>query len=308
MIIMKEMINRGLLYCIFAIVIGGCTCNKEKKASSVSSSPQEVKEDTLSTSTMEKDRVSHVLHSLSSPLELIILIKEEGANYQPKLLHSTGQLSDYDSGFKKALNLGIYGTDLGYVGLFEERQAAISYLDAVQNLVSDLDVKHFFDFETLKRLAANRGNPDSLLYITTASFERMNNYLRTQGRSEVGALIMAGGWVEGLYLAAQKATQLESPMLKKRVGEEKLTLNEVLVLISNYKHNPSYAQLYKKLKNLQAAYQEVRISYKPGKRRTVKKDGTVKVHGKRKSVVHITSDQLQRIKQSIADIRNYITE
>src|SRR5688500_16735654 len=58
--------------------------------------------------------VNEILHRIPSPLEISVLLKESGKKYNSEFLNSPENLSRYNTNYKRALNLGIYGTDLGY--------------------------------------------------------------------------------------------------------------------------------------------------------------------------------------------------
>ncbi len=70
------------------------------------------------------------LFSIPSPLQTSILLKSSGANYSKDLLNVTSKLPSYSTEYKKALNLGVYGADLGYVIIYGQTQDALGYLSA----------------------------------------------------------------------------------------------------------------------------------------------------------------------------------
>ena len=105
------------------------------------------------------------------------MLKDAGTQYDYSLLNEPANSSNYNSNFNKAINLGIYGTDLGYANIYEENQDAIQYLNSIKGLANDLSIGQFFDFTTIARLATNSKNLDSLLLITTQNFNSINSYL-----------------------------------------------------------------------------------------------------------------------------------
>ncbi|NJM14862.1 MAG: hypothetical protein HC896_05330 [Bacteroidales bacterium] len=46
--------------------------------------------------------------------------------------------------------------------------------------------------------------------------------------------MIAGVWVEGLYLATQVAAETESNELLERIGEQKKILDQLLLILKNY--------------------------------------------------------------------------
>ncbi len=282
-------------------LFGSCTCNQDKKQKLLSASKQT--DTTTTVSGISKKKVSDVLTSIPSPLELSFMIKESGSQFDKSLLNKTSNLSQYNTSFQKAINLGIYGTDLGYINLYNQNEEVVDYLSTVRTLVTDLNVAHLFNFTTLKRLAQNQGKTDSLLYMTTSTFEQMNNYLKDQNRSALSVLILTGGWLEGLHLASNVALKNNHKNLMERVGEQKLTLNDVLTLVSAYQHNKKFAHLHQQLKKLKKAFKQVKIEYQKGGKKRVVKNDMVVVKDQRESIVKINRQDLQAITDTMKSIR-----
>src|SRR5688572_3696621 len=139
--------------------------------------------------TISEEVISSILNSIPSPLEISVLLKESGKKYNASYLNSVDNLSKYNSNYKKALNLGVYGTDLGYTNIYEQNQDGVKYMSSIKELADGLNIGQFFDVETIGRLATNSKNLDSLLLITTQNFNSINHYLQTQSRanlSEIG--------------------------------------------------------------------------------------------------------------------------
>src|SRR5258706_6241167 len=124
---------------------------------------------------IDEEVISSILNEIPSPLEISVLLKESGTKYNLGLLNSSDNLSKYNSNYKKALNLGIYGTDLGYTNIYQQNQDGIKYLASIKSLANELNIGKFFDRETIGRLAGNSKNLDSLLLITTQNFNAINH-------------------------------------------------------------------------------------------------------------------------------------
>ena len=75
-----------------------------------------------------------IFYSLPSPLETATLIKSAGAEYNEELLNKTANADNYTTIKKRALNLGIYTTDLSYASLFEQSQTSLNYMNASKKM------------------------------------------------------------------------------------------------------------------------------------------------------------------------------
>ena len=138
---------------------------------------QESLTDTTSAPQLEisQEVLSDIIQQIPSPLEISVLLKESGTNYDKSLLNKADNVSEYNSNFDKAVNLGIYGTDLGYTNIYEQNQDALFYLGSIRKLAEGLSIGQFFDFSAISRLATNSKNLDSLLLITTQNFNNINS-------------------------------------------------------------------------------------------------------------------------------------
>jgi hypothetical protein len=186
--------------------------------------------------TIDEEVINSILQQIPSPLEISVLLKESGTKYNASILNSADNLSKYNSNYKKALNLGVYGTDLGYTNIYEQNKDGIKYLSAIKSLADGLNIGQFFDIETIGHLAANSKNLDSLLLITTQNFNSINHYLQTQSRANLSVLLLIGGWVEAMQITCQVAAKdVKNKELQEKIGEQKIILEQIVLLLSFYK-------------------------------------------------------------------------
>lgn len=259
---------------------------------------------------MSSEAINEVIKSIPSPLELTSLIKESGAEFNKGMLNSTESKGGYTQTFSKAVNLGIYGADLGYINIYEKSTAAIDYLGAVRGLADDLYLGQFFDFETLKRLASNSSKLDSLIFISTMSFEKMNNYLAKQKRDNISVLMLIGGWIESLHLAATVAKETKSPKLMERVGEQKISLDQIMILLKLFKDDKAFVGLNDEVEKLKNLFDQVKITYEYKEPVTKEVDGmlVVEENSGSTSTVEISQPLFEQIAAQISKIRTTLTK
>jgi hypothetical protein len=232
------------------------------------------------------------------------LIKSLGVQFSNKYLAPTDDVEEITSSFQQALNLGIYGADLGYLNMYNKTNQVIDYISAIKFLADGIKVGQFFDFSTLKRLATAKSNLDSLMYVSVHSFNQMDKYLRSNKRSNISVLIIAGVWIEGLYLATQVAKEKHHPNLSERIGEQKIILNDLIIILENYKKDRQFNLLIKDLQTIKDEFQNVNIKYEVGEPEMIEQDGMLLIVQNEKSIVEISDEQLKSIIETTSKIRN----
>lgn len=256
---------------------------------------------------IDEEVIGSILQQIPSPLEISVLLKESGTKYSFSLLNSPDNLSKYNSNYKKALNLGIYGTDLGYTNIYQQNQDGIKFLASIKSLANELNIGQFFDIETIGRLAGNSKNLDSLLLITTQNFNDINRYLQTQGRANLSVLLLTGGWLEAMQITCQVA--LKDPKnkeLREKIGEQKIILEQIVLLYSFYKDDENMASLLKDLEELKGAFDKINITYTYKESTMEVVNGVAVIKDNSTTTIDITEKDVENITKITNSIRNKI--
>ena len=253
---------------------------------------------------ISKEAMEDLVQNISSPIEMAALIKSLGVPFSQKYLAPTNSLDNFNTSSSKAINLGIFGADLGYINMYSKTSTVLSYISAVKTLADGINVGQFFDFSTLKRLATNNENIDSLMYISIHSFNVMDEYLRKNNRSNLSALMVAGVYIEGLYLMTQVARDKPNQKLAESIGDQKTIFGQLLLILTNYQKDPFFKDLLTDLDALKADFSEVSITIEVGEPKSVEKNGMLTVVQTSKSTVHISDELLKRIINQTEVIRN----
>ncbi|NJO68172.1 MAG: hypothetical protein HC830_01890, partial [Bacteroidetes bacterium] len=209
---------------------------------------------------VSNEAMSQVVENVSSPVEMAALIKSIGVPFSQKYLATTDNADSYNTSYSKAFNLGVFGADLGYLNIYSKTTSVMEYITVIKRLAEGINVGQFFDFNTLKRLATNNENIDSLMYISVHSFNVMDKYLQKNNRSNLSALMVAGVWIEGIYLATQVQKDRPNKKLAEHIGEQKNMLSELLIILNNYKKEKYISDLIVDLNTIKAEYESVTIS------------------------------------------------
>lgn len=258
--------------------------------------------------TISEEVIGDILQQIPSPLEISMLLKESGKKYNASYLNSADNTSKYNTNYKKALNLGVYGTDLGYTNIYEQNQDGVKYMASIKELANGLSIGQFFDIETIGRLATNSKNLDSLLLITTQNFNTINHYLQTQGRANLSVLFLTGGWLEALHITCGVASaNPENQELKETIGEQKIILENIMLLLSFYKESDqNMASLLTDMEELKKIYDKVNITYTYKESTFEIVDGVMVIKDNSTSTIVITPEDIAKIRETTISIRNKI--
>ncbi|TXH30041.1 MAG: hypothetical protein E6Q96_02395 [Cyclobacteriaceae bacterium] len=252
--------------------------------------------------------IDDLLQEIPSPLEISVLLKQSGKKYNVDYLNSADNIARYNNNFQKAMNLGIYGTDLGYTNIYEKNTDGIKYMTSIKGLADDLNIGQCFDLETISRLATNSKNLDSLLLITTQNFNSINHYFQSQNRSNLSVLLLTGGWLEAMHITCSvAAADPKNKELNEKIGEQKIILEKILKLLSFYKDSDSHmASLLTDLQVLEEVYKKVNITYTYKESSFVVVDGVMVIKDNSTTTVDITPELVAEIKNISSSIRNKI--
>lgn len=248
--------------------------------------------------------MSDIIQNISSPVEMAALLKNSGVPFSRKLLSSTDRIDKLNTNFKRALNLGIMAADLGYLNMYQKTGSVMENLSAIKTLSEELKIGQFFDFGTIKRLATNNENLDSLMYISVSSFNNMDEYLRKMNRSNISSLLICGIWIEGMYLSTQVAKVSPKPEIVERIGEQKLILNDLLLILKNYKSDKNFQDLVDDIERIKKGYDGVKITYEVGEPTMKEENGMLMIIQNEKSNVEISDSHLANIINVVEEVRN----
>ncbi len=243
--------------------------------------------------------------SIPSPIQTAFLLKEVGTDYQSTLLNPSDKASAYSTSYNKALALGVYGADLGYATIFDQTQDAITYMAVSKKLASDLGISGVFNEGMVKRFEENLGNQDSLLALVADGFKSSDRFLKENKQHDISVLVLAGGWIETLHFATSLASSTDNEALKNRIGEQKITIKNLVNILSPYTENQVIADLANQLNELKDIYAGVTFTYTYIEPTTDAESKTTTINSK--STVEMSDQQLKDIAAKLESIRNSIT-
>jgi len=261
-------------------------------------------EDTTGMASAKTVKTANVFYSIPSPIETTTLLKKAGATYDKDYLNDIKNVSRYSSASSKALNLGVYGADLSFTSIFEQTQESMLYLKCSSNLANGLGIGDVFGPATISRVEANMKNRDSLLDIISDAYWTADAYLKENDRPGISALVIAGGWVEGLYIATRIASVTNNDDVITRIAEQKLSLENLIGLLENTPSEEAIAKLLKELKSLKTVYDKIDFNHQKPETSTDVTTHVTTIGGG--SSISINKEQLKDISNKVEVIRSNI--
>ncbi len=288
----------------FIILLLSCTNSRNKKETELINNMNDISYQ----SGVNDSVINNILQQIPSPIEMSSLVRESGAQYNKNMLNDPEAYSKYNNSFERALNLGIYGADLGYSNLYEENQQCILYVGAIKDLADELRIDQFFNFKMIERLADQR-NLDSLLLISTQSYNQVNSYFQEQQRPGLSVLLLVGGWLEAMHITAQTAMHAtHNKALMEKIGEQKIVIKSIVHLMDYFKNtDENFSKLYQELINLDKSFDSVTIETQYAPPTTVEEDGVVMTKDNSKSTINIDIETFNAIRDKVSAIRSEIT-
>ena len=147
---------------------------------------------------------SNPTRTISPFYEILFIIQRTGADFNPNVVNDYEKFESYSISSKKAaINLGVYAMDIGYLSIYGRTQQALNYMDVCLELNKTVCGQDVNNFDVLERFEKNLSNPDSLIQILIQFNIKVITYLDENEHRDFGVLMLAGAFIEALYITTQ---------------------------------------------------------------------------------------------------------
>ena len=257
----------GSISLSFLLLFGMFSCgpnNTEEK--------QESSDEFEQAETDLKDQIQEVIYEIPSPSEIPSLLERTGAEYNEAMVNDEAKADQYlTKNEQAALNLGVYASDIGYLISYDKVQEALTYMNAAKKLADNLGITGSFNAELINRFEENISNKDSLNALLNETLAETDDYLKDNDRNKMAAMVIAGSFVEGLYISTalidtypkdllpeDKRILILTPLMRV-VADQKNSLSEVIKMLETVEKSSTTDELITKLKDLKKDYETLNI-------------------------------------------------
>jgi len=243
-------LNAGLVILLVTGLIA-CTSRPDKSGSK---EPEASEIDTL------KEKVIENMsgYPLPTSFQITTMLNEAGAPYILSISNPPSNAGNYFTQVEKAVNLGIYGADLSYASTYMMKQETMLYLDASKKLTDEIEISSAFNQTYAERVESNLENGDSLINIISDSFIDTYNYLTDNKQDKLAILVMAGSWIEGLYITTQIAiTAADNTAVLDIILHQQSSLNKLIEIMEPIKGDENVIEISNGLNELKGHYDAI---------------------------------------------------
>lgn len=250
--------------------------------------------------------VSETFFQVPSPGEMLTFIKMVGgkSNKNTTFLNPASNSKNYTDVKSKALNFGIYSCDLSYCSIFEIGVEALKYFGTVKTMGDQIGVSTAINPEILKRLQNNLGSSDSLAVITDDVYFSSFEALEDGKQGPTLALVVAGGWIESIFIATNLAEYKANSPVIERLADQKYTLENLIEFLKKHESDANVAAVKTDFDGLLAEFNK--IGEKDAESVKLKDGDKTKMLGGGKQLV-ISEEVYKGIVEKIKTIRNSYT-
>lgn len=211
-----------------------------------------------STTTDEISDLQKSTVKIPSPIELLSFIYDANAKFNKENLNSVDNRTKYITNQKKAINLGIYATDLGYCTVFKQNKETFSFFSVTKKMADELGLTEGFDEKIVKRIDQNMSNSDSLYQISNDSYSTAIRFLEQQGQGNLLPLMITGAWVESVNIAVKSVDKFDANNeIVIRIADQGLLLENILEMYKSLGEDTKEADIYNKLLDLQQSFDKL---------------------------------------------------
>ncbi|MCC6838857.1 MAG: hypothetical protein IT230_01725 [Flavobacteriales bacterium] len=212
-------------------------------------------EDTLTGAGQDAAPNAEAIYQMPTPNELFSIVQVMSGEGQKQMMSPAKNVQRYATSSKRALNFGVYATDLVYASTYKITSEVVRYYLTCKKLGNELGLAGSFTDEDFVRLESNLVRGDSLAVLSNAAYEKAYRRLQDEQMGPTLALVLTGGWVESMHLVTRQVIHVdaEDPLVQ-RVAEQKASLEHLVEMMDEFKSDSAVMKMQRELIKLRDIY------------------------------------------------------
>jgi hypothetical protein len=204
------------------------------------------------------------LYQMPTPNELFGLVRQLAGDGHKRMLAPASQAGSFASLRGRAVNFGVYATDLVYASSFKLNVEVARYYLASKKLAEGLGLSNAFTDADFVRLESNLTRGDSLEFISNEAYQKAYERMQREDMGPVLCLVLAGGWMETMHLVIKQIEAFgKSEALMARVAEQKATLEHLISLMEVHRADADVAAVQAQLIGIREIYDQLNVKRTP---------------------------------------------
>lgn len=254
--------------------------------------------DTMSVT--DQELVVEEFYQLPLPGEYFSSLRDLGIQSKPNLLNPAENITYYTTTADKAVNFGIYSSDLFYCSTFNLKADMLKYFDNLKRLADDLGISSVVTQETINSIEKNLSSQDSLKAITSKVFYDASSALEHSGQGSTLALVIAGGLTESIYLSTKLVSSYKDGSAAiQLIADQKFPLDNLNSYFAKFADDANISQVSQKLAPLTAVYSSLSETAKDS---MTNKDGR-KIIGS-ETLIMMNAEDYKKLSDKAEMVRN----
>jgi hypothetical protein len=192
-------IQSGVALVALFLVLATTSCNN---ASTTDQNANTAAADTIKKEITLSPESQNLLASFPTPFEVTNMLEKAKAGFIFDITNPPENVGKYMTETSKSLNLGVYSADLSYSATYNRTDETNKFLASTNKLADELGIAGVYDQSLMEKVKKFSNKKDSLIGLISNIFNSTSTFLADNNRTKVAVLIAAGGFAEGIYLAA----------------------------------------------------------------------------------------------------------
>jgi len=190
--------------------------------------------------------------SIEETNEMYQTMMRDGYAFNSGALNSASKATSYSNSKQQAFNLGAYSSDLSYAVANEQSQEALQFVKAIVQISEKLGIQKAFNEEDIAKLTDAADTTSDKSILLTRAYRHAEDQLHSNDRAQLVTIVVTGGWLEGLYIAAsQLKDKPEHGRAAQKFWDHAYTYQSVVKMLDVFKdENQDVAELLKEMEAL----------------------------------------------------------